>query len=76
MSDTHSPLTKRPAWKALKDHYRKVKNLHLRSLFAADHRRGERLATEAQGIYLDYSKNRVTDDTMRLLIELAESSGL
>ena len=76
MSDASSPLTVRPAWKALKDHYRKMKNLHLRSLFAADHQRGERLAIEAQGIYLDYSKNRVTDDTMRLLMELAESSGL
>ena len=76
MSDATSPLTVRPAWKALKDHYRKMKNLHLRSLFAADHQRGERLAIEAQGIYLDYSKNRVTDDTMRLLMELAESSGL
>ncbi len=76
MTDATSPLTVRPAWKALKDHYRKVKNLHLRRLFTADHQRGERLATEAEGIYLDYSKNRVTDDTMRLLIELAESSGL
>ena len=76
MRDAVLPLTLRPAWKALKDHYRKVKNLHLRALFAADHLRGERLTLEAEGIYLDYSKNRVTDDTMRLLIELAESSGL
>jgi glucose-6-phosphate isomerase len=76
MNDAVLPLTARPAWNALKDHYRKVKKLHLRTLFAADRQRGERFATEAEGIYLDYSKNRVTDDTMRILIELAESSGL
>lgn len=76
MNDSMPPLTARPAWKALQEHYRKVKALHLRELFAADPRRGERLAIEEQGVYLDYSKNRVTDDTMRLLMELAESSGL
>lgn len=76
MNVASSPLTLRSEWKALKDHYRRMKRVHLRTLFAEDPCRGERLAIEAQGIYLDYSKNRVTDDTMRLLIELAESSGL
>lgn len=66
----------RPAWKALKDHYRKVKRLHLRTLFANDPTRGERFAVEALGIYLDYSKNRITAETLRLLVDLAESSGL
>ncbi len=66
-------LTALPPWKALKEYYRKVKFLHLRELFAADLQRGERMAIEEQGIYLDYSKNRVTDETMRLLIDLAES---
>jgi len=69
-------LTHQPAWKALQDHYQKLQPLHLRKLFAEDPKRGERLAVEALGIYLDYSKNRVTDDTMRLLLDLAESSGL
>jgi glucose-6-phosphate isomerase len=69
-------LTHQPAWKALQDHYHKIQPLHLRKLFAEDPKRGERLAVEALGIYLDYSKNRVTDDTMRLLLDLAESSGL
>jgi glucose-6-phosphate isomerase len=76
MNDAIPLLTARPAWKALKEHYRKVKFLHLRELFDADLQRGERMAIEEQGIYLDYSKNRVTDETMRLLIDLAESSGL
>ena len=70
------PLTKRPAWKALAAHYEKVRGLHLRNLFADDPKRGERLTTEAVGIYLDYSKNRVTDETLRLLLLLAEQSGL
>jgi glucose-6-phosphate isomerase len=69
-------LTHQPAWKALQDHYQKIQPLHLRNLFAEDPKRGERLSVEALGIYLDYSKNRVTDDTMRLLLDLAESSGL
>ncbi len=70
------PLTKRPAWKALAAHYRKVRELHLRGLFAEDPRRGERMTTEAVGLYLDYSKNRVTDETLNLLLQLAEESGL
>ena len=69
-------LTHQPAWKALQDHYHKIQPLHLRKLFAEDPKRGERLSVEALGIYLDYSKNRVTDDTMRLLLDLTESSGL
>jgi glucose-6-phosphate isomerase len=71
-----TPLTQRPAWKALEEHYQRVQSLHLRTLFAEDPERGERFATEAVGIYLDYSKNRITGETMRLLLELAGSSGL
>jgi glucose-6-phosphate isomerase len=71
-----APLTERPAWRALQAHYEKVRGLHLRSLFAEDPGRGERLAAEAEGIYLDYSKHRVTDETLRLLVQLAQESGL
>ena len=70
------PLCERAAWKALRKHYAEIQSLHLRQLFAEDPHRGERLALEAVGIYLDYSKNRVTDETMRLLLELAKQSGL
>lgn len=70
------PLRKRPAWKALKTHYKEVKGLHLRKLFADDPKRGERMCTEASGLYLDYSKNRIIDETLNLLIRLAEESGL
>jgi glucose-6-phosphate isomerase len=73
---TAQSLTERPAWKALEDHRRTIRNLHLRQMFADDPRRGERLTAEAAGIYLDYSKNRVTDETMRLLAALAEACGL
>ena len=76
MSANITPLTQRPAWKALDEHYQKIQTLHLRTLFAEDPRRGERFATEAAGIYFDYSKNRITEETMRLLLQLAESSGL
>jgi glucose-6-phosphate isomerase len=69
-------LTARPAWKALEGHYREVRDLHLRKLFADDPKRGERMTVEAAGIYLDYSKNRITDDTLSLLVQLAEQSGL
>ncbi|HEX8599133.1 MAG TPA: glucose-6-phosphate isomerase [Chloroflexia bacterium] len=69
-------LTQRPAWKALEKHYGKVKDIHLRELFAQDSQRGERLAVEAEGIYFDYSKHRVTDETLRLLLQLAEECGL
>src|SRR6516162_7337102 len=69
-------LTARPAWKALEAHYKKVRELHLRNLFADDPKRGERMTAEAVGIYLDYSKNRITDETLKLLLQLAEESGL
>jgi len=71
-----APLTSRPAWKALQSHHQKVRDLHLRELFAGDPKRGERLTAEAVGIYLDYSKHRVTDETLTLLRQLAEESGL
>jgi glucose-6-phosphate isomerase len=71
-----APLTQRPAWKALEAHYQKIRPLHLRQLFADDPRRGERLTVEAVGIYLDYSKNRVTDETLKLLLQLAQECGL
>lgn len=64
------------AWKALENHYRKFHGLHLRDLFANDSTRTERMAAEAVGIYLDYSKNRITDQTVKLLVQLAEQSGL
>jgi glucose-6-phosphate isomerase len=70
------PVTTRPAWKALEAHYAAVRSQSLRQLFAADPDRGERMAAEAVGVYLDYSKNRITDDTLRLLLELAGESGL
>jgi glucose-6-phosphate isomerase len=71
-----TPLTERQAWQALKRHHAEIAGRHLRELFAADPGRGERLTAEAAGIYLDYSKNRVTDETMRLLVELASESGV
>ncbi|HZW95427.1 MAG TPA: glucose-6-phosphate isomerase [Candidatus Eremiobacteraceae bacterium] len=70
------PRTKRTAWSALASHYKKVSKLHLRELFADDPKRGERMAIEAVGLYLDYSKNRVTDETLKLLFRLARESGL
>src|SRR5262249_4949108 len=70
------PLTARPTWKALAAHYKDIRGLHLRTLFADDGNRGERLTAEGAGIYLDYSKNRVTDETIALLLRLAETSGL
>src|SRR5580693_9029901 len=70
------PRTRQTAWSALASHYKTVSKLHLQQLFADDPKRGERLAVEAVGLYLDYSKNRVTDETMRLLLQLAEESGL
>jgi len=73
---TATPLTQRKAWKALKAHCRKVRGIHLRTLFAGDPGRGERMTAEALGIYLDYSKNRVTGRTLKLLLQLAGESGL
>ncbi len=71
-----APLRERKAWQALERHYAEISGVHLRDLFAGDPGRGERLVAEAAGIYLDYSKNRVTDETMRLLVSLAEESGV
>ena len=70
------PLTARQSWKALQAHQEKIRELHLRTLFVDDATRGERMSAEAVGIYLDYSKNRVTDETLALLCRLAEESGL
>jgi glucose-6-phosphate isomerase len=70
------PLTKRKAWKALQAHYKKIQERHLRDLFAEDPNRGKRMTAEAVGITLDYSKNRITDETLKLLVQLAEESGL
>ena len=70
------PLTERPAWKALEAHYKHIAELDLRTLFAQDPKRGERMTAEAVGLYLDYSKNLVTDETLKLLVRLAEESGL
>src|SRR5262245_39895714 len=72
----HATLRTLPAWGALQKHYESVKDLHLRRLFAEDPKRGERLTAEAAGIYLDYSKNRITDETLGLLIRLAHEAGL
>jgi len=69
-------LTKGPAWKALLSHHQKIKNIHLRDLFAQDARRGLRFSLEAVGLFLDYSKHRLTDETLRLLIQLADERGL
>ena len=73
---TETPLRARPAWAELTKHHAEIGNLHLRQLFADDPGRGGRLALLAEGIYLDYSKNRITDETMRLLVDLADESGL
>src|SRR5262245_60396842 len=70
------PLTARPSWRELQAHHKKIADLQLRALFAEDARRGERMTAEAAGLYLDYSKNRVTDETLVLLRRLAEESGL
>jgi glucose-6-phosphate isomerase len=70
------PLNERPAWKALGAHYLQVREVQLRKLFAEDPQRGERFTVETGGIFLDYSKNRITDETLKLLIQLAEESGL
>jgi glucose-6-phosphate isomerase len=70
------PLRERPVWVALERHVAGIEHAHLRDLFAADPGRGERLSAEAAGLYLDYSKNRITDATLELLRRLAEESGL
>ncbi len=71
-----TPLTQRPAWKAIAEHYQKIRHIHLRTLFAEDPQRGQRLTLEAAGIYVDYSKNLITDETLQLLLQLAETTGL
>ena len=71
-----TPLPERTSWQALKRHHQEIVGVPLRELFASDPGRGERLTAEAAGLYLDYSKNRVTDETMRLLVALAEESGV
>jgi glucose-6-phosphate isomerase len=75
--ETGTPsLTQRPAWKALEAHHQQVRGLHLRRLFADDSDRGSRLCVEGAGLYVDYSKNRITDETLRLLLRLADECGL
>ena len=76
MAKRIAPLTTLAAWRALEAHYPKVRELHLRKLFADDPKRGERLTAEAVGIYFDYSKHRITDETLGLLLQLTEDSGL
>src|SRR6516225_4394816 len=75
-STSMPPLRRRRAWSLLEKHYQKLKAVHLRQLFADDRERGKSLAIEAAGLYLDYSKNRITDETLRLLLQLARESGL
>ncbi len=76
MSKQIAPLAERQAWKSLAAHHQKVRELHLRRLFADDPKRGERMTAEAVGLYLDYSKNLITDETLKLLFQLAYESGL
>ena len=76
MKSAVKPLTERQTWKVLEAHYQKVRDLHLRKLFADDPTRGERMTVDAVGLYLDYSKNRVSDETLKLLVQLAEECGL
>jgi glucose-6-phosphate isomerase len=76
MEPTIKPLTQRPAWKSLGTHYKNIQKIHLRELFADDPKRGERLTVKAAGLFLDYSKNRITDQTLKLLLQLAAESGL
>lgn len=76
MNPTIKPLTERQAWNALAAHHQSVRELHLRKLFADDPERGERMTAQGAGLYLDYSKNRITDETLKLLVQLADESGL
>ncbi|QDV08567.1 Glucose-6-phosphate isomerase [Planctomycetes bacterium Poly30] len=75
-SNQATPIQKGRAWTALAAHWKQIEPLHLRELFANDPKRSERLSLEAAGIFLDYSKNRITDETLRLLVQLAEEAGL
>jgi glucose-6-phosphate isomerase len=76
VATTVTPLTRRETWKALQSHFNEIRDLHLRTLFAEDPGRGERMAAEGAGLFLDYSKNRVIDETLRLLAELAKECGV
>src|SRR6201982_2170227 len=76
MNRTNQSVTQRDAWNSLVAHYQNVRELHLRKLFADDPTRGKRMTIDAVGLYLDYSKNRVTDETLKLLVQLADESGL
>ena len=76
MKTTIKPLTQRPAWRALAAHHKRIQNVHLRKLFADDPQRGKQMAVEAAGLYLDYSKNRITGQTLKLLVQLARESDL
>ena len=76
MTSENQTLTNRPAWKSLQAHYEQMRDVHLRQLFADDADRGQKMAIEALDIYLDYSKNRITDETLQLLLKLAEEIGL
>ncbi|HET6349572.1 MAG TPA: glucose-6-phosphate isomerase [Candidatus Krumholzibacteria bacterium] len=76
MTTPITPLTQRPAWKALGAHYATIRDMHLRALFASDPKRAQRMAVDDVGIYFDYSKNRITDETVKLLVQLADESGL
>lgn len=73
---SYKPLTRRSAWKGLTANYKKIKDVHLRDLFAEDPKRGQRFTAEGAGLFLDYSKNRITDETLQALFQLAEESGL
>jgi glucose-6-phosphate isomerase len=73
---TIKPLTQRATWKKLAAHHKKIKGLHLRQMFATDPKRGERMTAEAAGLFLDFSKNRITSETLKLLLQLANESGL
>src|SRR5919106_2369074 len=76
MTKQIASVTERQPWNALTAHHQSVRELHLRKLFADDPTRGERMTAEAVGLYLDYSKNRITDETLKLLLQLADESGL
>src|ERR1700676_5356028 len=76
MPESTTSLTNRPAWKALQAHYNQIHTRHLRAMFAEDPQRGERLVVEPAGLYFDYSKHRVTDEPLRLLLALADEVGL
>jgi glucose-6-phosphate isomerase len=76
MKKTIKPLSQRPAWKALAEHYKEIKKRHLREFFADESKRGEQLTASAAGLFLDYSKNRVTKKSLKLLLQLAKESGL